>query len=443
MHPGQALGALLLVFLAVTANSQQPPPEEFISVVGRFGVMLPSNYAEHKPYVALSIGNDNLSGALFRWVLDSDQAVVSYAVGSVDFETKAAVYLQALRDAYAQKTVQGTIIGEKKTSLAGHPGLIFVVENKTGRSMAWAYLVKNRVYLMSLTLNHSTQTEAHVKLMSTVRFLSLKDLEPRLTKLVDELTPEPLPQEPANARPTTDAQDVSLKGRVKTVITERERYFGEFLFGERDLVSVENYDQAGNLTRTVLYRASLPEAVRAYGTLKGERVFREVRKFPDIVLAGDRPKVDKAPKPEPKLFKLKYKYDRDGQLLELRVIREEGKELESSVYNPKAKTVERTFDVAYGLFAGTFEAEASKMVSTLDSNGHSIEDAFQVRDGQTYTSDFVGGQRIEGYKPRYKTEKIKHEYELDQHGNWIRQKTISMKDNRATSITYRTINYYE
>src|SRR5215510_12119893 len=275
MRPGRVLGALLLVFLAVTANSQQSPPEEFISILGRIGVMLPSNYAEHKSSVNLSIGENKLTGDIYRWVLDSDQAVISYAWGSIDFESQPDIYLQALRDNYALKTVQGTIIGEKNTSLAGHPGLIFVVENNTGRSMAWAYLIKNRVYLMSLTLNDSTQTEAHVKLMSTVRFLSLKDLEPRLTKLVNELTPDALPQEQANSRPTTDAQDVSLKGRVKTVITEREPYYGELLFGERDLVSSDNYDQSGNLTRAVLYRASLPEAIRVYGTLKGERVFRE------------------------------------------------------------------------------------------------------------------------------------------------------------------------
>jgi hypothetical protein len=288
--------------------------------------------------------------------------------------------------------------------------------------------------------------------MSTLRFLSLKDLEPRLTELVNELTPEPLPQAPANTRPTTDAQDVALKGRVKTVITERERYFGELLFGEHDLVSVENYDQSGNLIRTVVYGTSLPQAVRVYGTLKGERVFREVRKFPDVVLDMGRHKasVGKAPKPEPMLFKIKYKYDRDGQLLELRIVREDGLEFESAVFNAKARTVEHAYNVAYAYFGNTGDQEASRTISTLDSNGYPIEDAFKISDIRPYTSDFIGRQRIDdkpqhtdNYRSPTRTEKIKYEYELDEHGNWIKQKTISMKDKRPTSVTYRTIVYYE
>ena len=73
-----------------------------------------------------------------------------------------------------------------------------------------------------------------------------------------------------------------------------------------------------------------------------------------------------------------------------------------------------TFDSAYGFFGGGFGFENNKTVSTLDANGHAIEDAFRVRDGSN-------------------------------HGNWIKQKTFALKDKGPvpTYITYRTITYYQ
>lgn len=436
----------LIAVAAIGAKGQQPAPEEFISIYGRFGVMLPGNYAEHK-YIDFTLGEEKLRGSFYRWVLGSDQAMITFAAGSIDFEANADIYLKALRDNYAQTTARGNVIGEKSTSSGGHAGLIFIVENSTGRTMVWTYLIKNRVYLMSMTLNDATRMEEHVQLMSTIRFLSLKDLEPRLAKLVSELTPEPLPQEPANDRPTTDAQDLFLKGPVKTIVTEQEPYHNGLLFGERNLVSLEDFNERGNLVKSVLYLGTLPEAVRWYGTLKGERVFREMRRFPDIVLAGSRPQqkdsVTKAPRPEPKDFKLKYKHDANGQLVEMRVIRPEGKELESFVYNSKKKTIEHTLDPAYGIMAGTFDVEKSKVTSTLDDNGHAIEDAYRVRDGAIYVSRTGPDIKVQGYEPRYKTEKVKYEYELDQRGNWTKRTTFSSTTDKPMAVTYRTITYYQ
>jgi hypothetical protein len=298
-------------------------------------------------------------------------------------------------------------------------------------------------------LKDGAKMEEHVKLLSTFRFLNRRDLEPRYAKLIAELTPAPWPQESPADRPTTDTQDVSLKGPVKQVLTEREGYFGDLLFDDRDIISIEDYDQRGNLIKSILYTGDLPRAVRAYGHKKGERVFREIRRLPDIVLASDskqkKDSVTKAPEPESREFKIKYKYDRDGKLLESRVVREDGKELESFVYSSKNKTVEHTIDSAYALFGGTFALEEDKIVSTLDANGHSIEDAYRVREGANPVSRYAGGKYIQDYEPRYRTEKVKHEYELDAHGNWIKRKTFALKDKGsvATSITYRTITYYQ
>ncbi len=66
------------------------------------------------------------------------------------------------------------------------------------------------------------------------------------------------------------------------------------------------------------------------------------------------------------------------------------------------------------------------ITDALDANGNSIEDAYRVRDGATPISRYDGDKYIQSYEPRYKTEKVKHEYELDDHGNWIKRKTFAL-----------------
>jgi hypothetical protein len=209
------------------------------------------------------------------------------------------------------------------------------------RSMIWTYLLKNRVYLMSLTLDDNARTEEHLKLMSTFRLLSPQDIEPRVTAMVEELTPERLPLEPAPSRPTTDAQDAALKGRVKSVTTESEPYVDESLYGARVLVSVENYDEQGNIVKTVAYENSRPARMRVYGIHKGDRAFREttrVWKSPTDSKDNNN-SVAEEPKPEQELYTIKYKYDSAGNLLEMRVLRDDGKVMESAKYYLKSKTV--------------------------------------------------------------------------------------------------------
>ena len=70
--------ALLLLTAAIGASGQHADQEEFVSVLGRFGIMLPANYAEFKTNLDLSIGENKFYGAMYRWALDSDQAVISY-----------------------------------------------------------------------------------------------------------------------------------------------------------------------------------------------------------------------------------------------------------------------------------------------------------------------------------------------------------------------------
>ena len=436
------LSGLVLLTVAIGANGQQKAEEEFVSATGQFGIMLPPNTPDYDS-VRLKIGDNKLIAWAYRWQLDKEQAVVIYAIGKVDLESKADFYLETFRDTYAP----GSVRNQKKTSFAGHPGLVSVVDSKTGSAMIWTYLLKNRLYLMSLTLDDKSRTEDHLKLMSTFRLLSRKDIEPRLTAMVEDLTPTAMAQASALSRPTTEAQDAALKGSVKTVITESEPYLDGSLIGAVEMVSVENYDEHGNLEKTVHYEDSLPRRVRLYGSYSGERAFREITQIDHWADSQDKNISGiSAIKSEPKVYTIKYKHDPDGKLLQMRVLRDDGKEMETASYNLKAKTVTHRYDSDYLLI----RKRLLKMVSTLDANGLSTEDAYEVKGPTTFNERFhfspaFGFSFFDDSYEHFRTDKERYEYKFDTRGNWIQRKTFTVKDKQTVSIamTYRTIVYYQ
>ena len=430
---------LLIAAAAIGTTGQQPSQDEFVSIVGRFGIMLPSQYAEFRANTELSVAGETLKGSMYRWVLDSDHLVVSYATATGDLEPKADVFLKALRD-NLQKSSQGKVVSEKSTTLSGHPGRELVLESNGNRAMAWTYLFKNRVYLISLTATDATKTEEHVKLISTFRFVNREELQPRYAKVIEALTPPALPADPPVNRPTTDAQDAALKGPVKQILTEKEQAVGTTLLGERDLVSLEDFDQRGNLTRRVEYLDQLPHAVRTYGHVNGNRVFREIRKFPNVVMPvqGRHSSIVQVPG-EPKDFIVKHKHDNDGRLLELRIFTDTGSQFEARVYSSNGKRLEHTYHEGYEAFGPMFGK--STKVSKLDDNGNPVETSERKQAGTRPNTRTVGGQIYTDREAVFRTETAKHEYELDVRGNWI--KRITKDSVRGPSVTYRTITYYQ
>src|SRR4051812_13952190 len=82
---------LVLLTVAIGANGQQKAEEEFVSATGQFGIMLPPNTPDYDS-VRLKIGDNKLIAWAYRWQLDTEQAVVIYAIGKVDLESKADFY---------------------------------------------------------------------------------------------------------------------------------------------------------------------------------------------------------------------------------------------------------------------------------------------------------------------------------------------------------------
>jgi hypothetical protein len=452
-HFGRIYLVLILMMAALTAFGQQGQPDEFVSVLGRFGITMPAPYVEYRPFIELrTTAGQKFSTATYRWILDSDQVVVSYGAGSINLEDpkQRDTFLTGMKNEYVAKAGHGSLLAEKPTTLGGHPGIVFGLDSDGGRVIVWIYAVKNRFYVLSLSVNEPEKKDAHVKTVTTFRFLSSEDLEPRYKQLVEQLTPLPLTEPPLSKRLANDLQDVRLNGQVKAVITEEEKFEGTELFDDRARTSVDYYDETGNLTKSEQYSGGLPQAVRMYGYVKGDRAYREMRRLPDLILKTNDPKkkdnVTKQPT-EIKIFKIKYKYS-GNQLLEIQVNREDGEEFEKYVFTPKDNRVEHTFDRAYIMFflRDTIFAK-DKVISQLDDKGIALEDTVMTPSGRTDDASqaIPGAGYVNIYKQRYDSQKIKYSYEFDQQGNWIKRTAIVVtkdKGDVADHVTYRKITYY-
>lgn len=424
----------------------QSSTEDFVSIAGRFAIKLPGNYADYKTFALSEIGGKKLTGSTYRWNLGQDQATASYGAADIDLEASASAeaYLTAVKDDFVKKTA-ATVVGERKTSLEGHPGLIFILQSESGRTMYWTYLVRNRLYFLSLSLTDAERLQENVKTISTFRLATAAELDARNAALIDQLTPEPFPAESRDGRPTTDAQDMGLKGKVKFIVVEGEEFSSGAPVGFRGRGFDMTFSEAGDITKVVDYNGVMPESVRVYGYLKGERVYRERRKEKRLVLVGS--KEEKNPEPEKiktELIKVKYKFDNTGRLMEMRVIDESGNEREKFVYG--SGKIEHTYNPVAGIpyLDKLGGSNKTKDVDVLDANGFPTETTRTVPDAPETSYTTIGGQLQQISRPRTKTEKYKYQYELDSKGNWIKRTTFSVKDGAETAVrvAYRTITYY-
>jgi hypothetical protein len=443
MNPLIRFSFFVVVMTSVlTTSGQQAESTHFVSIVGRFGIALPQNEAVQKPFIKFEISGQKFSGSGFQWELDSEKVAVDFADGALDLESpsQAEVFLKSVRDDYSKKTGQASLVGEKRTSLQGHSGLIFIVQSDSNRTMGWLYLVKNRFYLMTLSLSDPAKTQEHVTLVSSsFRILARSDVEPRYYQLADKLTPSPLPQEASSLKMTSDLQDWGLKGKIKQIITEKEDYFGTELFDVRNIESVDYYNEQGNLVKSISSPGGIPTGVRVYGYLSGERVYRERKTPPVIIIAGSSSQkqgtTTRGTEPQDKTYKVRYKFDKIGQVLEMRVVRDDGQEMETYVFARDKRKIEHTFLVLPEAFNALFTA---RVVSALDTNGNIIADDQYRREAPERVVTSVGGQLIQGEKERFKIDRITYKYEFDSQGNWIKRTAYSITTKKGEMIENTT-----
>jgi hypothetical protein len=282
----------------------------------------------------------------------------------------------------------------------------------------------------NLLMSKTNQVFISLLLLAIFSIFGYAQKSPRVdfAKKIEEATPKPLPQTPIVNRLTSDAQDDSLKGKVKSLVEEREGLTGiEKPIGKR-LSLIADFDEQGNSLREVYFEyRGRPYNVRVYGYIDNQRVsLSKSINFGDELHTAGRPKAENKNKPDTR-YDLRYEYKYEtGKLAEMQLFDNKGSKSMRYVYKYKQNQMEK---LAY-----TDDDELnSKYIYIFDEKGNeSGRIDFNVRQPQIPESN----------KFRYQNAIF------DEKGNWTKRTFSKLEvENgkevyKPIAIEYRTITYY-
>ena len=443
-----ALLALLLTFVIGSyaptlaqgfgVEKKNPPTltgsESFTSIEGRFTISLPQEISGFSPVSFDTPEGRVTAGDSYSWALEG----ANFEIGYMDVPTPVAsaedakAILHKGADAIIASAVSrgGTLVSRSDISLAGNAGHEIKVETPQLFILARFYAVGQRVYQLTAVSKKEPQLqESALKALDSFRLLTPADIEAAMQKKIAEATPSPLPQEPIAPKLKSDAGDEGLKGKVKVVAEESEDLSGTWTVGRRKPSHTSYYNERGNLVRTVMFDwKGNPFDFTAFGYIDGVRAsklnsIRYEYDPPPMMMAS--PAGEPARKLDPRYsYKLAYKYDDKGRLVERLRYWNDGRLGSRTVINYKDDKRET---LSYGV-NGELN---NKYVETLDAKGNVVETAYYdtkadtVRDRYSYVYD-----------------------SFDAQGNWTKKTSSKWvaKEGQGQfvpgSVAYRTITYF-
>lgn len=250
-----------------------------------------------------------------------------------------------------------------------------------------------------------------------------------LTRIADA-TPAPLPQA-GERKKTTDAEDLRLKGKVKSVTEELEDLSGTWEAQGRHFWWIAEFDERGDFVRRIAFdNRGYPMEVEAYGYVDGVRASKNQQvKGRNVITGGPPPGVVVSTnKKRDDRFTYKYEFVySNGNLIEMRYMLSNGEPGNRVTYERKGNQLE---EIIYD-HAGV---QNRGYVHVFDKKGNEIEE--QTINGFYYRSH------------RGETKQFKYE-SFDKIGNWTKRITLKAVNEggkefyKPWSVTYRTITYYK
>lgn len=423
---------------SIAGNPQKSfDSETFTTLEGRFSISLPEQPHGFQP-LSSDTPNGRVRGNAYNWTMPEARFSAGYT--DMLWDTKddpnisKSVY-DYIRNNLVSKaaTANGKLISERDVTLAGNLGRELKFEFPDGLFIDRIYLVKGRLYQVMATLKgEQLQKElAATRILDTFKVLTQSDIDAGLRQKIAKAQPSPLPQEPAVKKSKSDAEDQGIRGKVKTIVSERADLSvvdGKTIEGKREPASAEYYNESGNLLRSESYDwQGNPRDITVYGYIDGDRAsnYKSIRYEydPPPPMAPPAPASQPKPTYDPR-YSNKYRYKYEGaRMVEKLLFGNDGKLRLRYVYNYKGNQKEELVYKADGELN-------QRYLSVLDKRGNEVEEtSFNVKDDSVRS-------------------KYSYSYEFDSKGNWIKRVTSKWvtKDGKSyfepAWVTYRTITYY-
>jgi YD repeat-containing protein len=421
---------ILLVFVSAPAQD----PNSFASGIGGFGIDLPKTGVSVKELPAAGGGLKSY-GRSYSWPgAGRYGCTIAYRKFKTDKPLTPAqktAILNAARKSYlGYPPAKGFSYISKPYDFHGSKGIELRISNPEGGSIVRLFTTAKRLYEVRAFPGKQKDIAGALKLMDSFRLLAADEL---MAAKVEEAA-QPLPQVPPADKPKSDAEDNSLKGKVKSVLTDGF----DVKQNRRWRAGEQHYDERGNLLKEIDFYDGYPSSVTMWGYIDGRRASKAVKiEFEDDQdqpyehtylrnrLSESEEEKDPGIRKDTRFTnRYEYKYDALGRMTERRVYRNSGKLEILSVFEYKDNRIAMI----------SFDDESKKtpvdvVVGETDAAGNMI--SFAALDGAGI--------------PHYYTT---YTYEFDPRGNWVVKRsfkpdTVDDKDVTVLkNIEYRTIAYY-
>lgn len=435
MQSRVVLNAILIALLScnVVAQRAEESPSvvgahQFVALEGRFSVALPQqNHAYTELVVPTPFGD--AKGSFYQWAMKEGTFGAGYAEAAqpLDSPEVAPQVFDKLREELKKlaTTANGTVSEAKPIKLGEYPGIEQRLRTFTGLLIQRTYLVSRRAYqVIAVTKNTQQMYETvNAGVLDSFKILNETDVAAALAREVAKAEPSPLPQTPVPPREGSDAGDENLRGRVKSVLTERQDLGNPSAVQKRQRSLFAIYNEQGNKVRTEAYdsRGNLA-TITVYGYIDGSRVSNSetIRHEYDLGGVGPGPGTSKR---DPRYqLRFTFKYDDKKRLTEFTRFRNNGDVILRYVYKYDGKQMEESVYLMDGKLTRT-------NTSILDDKGNEVEEILYERSGAVrMKQSFV--------------------YEFDAKGNWTRRtasKVVTIdghEELQPQTVYYRTITYY-
>jgi hypothetical protein len=372
-------------------------------------------------------------GGQYKWTTAEATITVSqlYITSGEGFDSKESYEgLEIQMKELLLSKIRGAFVSSKPIRLSDYRGveIVFILPNGV-KGISRVYASGRRQYMTNAFITAKTvegETLA-IGALDSFRILTDADRKDEITRRVEAATPKDLPQSPVPARSDSDAKELGLKGRVKTVVSERE-YIRYPQPSERSKNLEAHFNESGNLIKSITfdYRHN-PDMISVFGYLDGARVQKNgwvtYEYDPPPPMAVPLPPGTKPPFRDQRYSsKYIYVYDKDNRRIEKKIFDNTGELTSRSTYTYEGnKREEIAFDRK--------GEQRVKTIETLDSNGRVIEEK----------------EIVPSYPESIRTFKYES---FDSNGNWTVRTVTGKRGNRDGTfsdyayIEYQTLTYY-
>lgn len=400
--------------------------EVFVCVEGAYSIALSTDIRSRSPIP--QVKDVSLGGFEYGWKKD----IGAFLVGVEELISSSPTFKKALENAgnkYIEKitSIYGKLISRKEFPFDGGSGLDIRMQMPDGEiRLRRIILAGNRLYTITSAWRGNENGEAQLKIFDSFKVIDSKAI---IAQKVKEATPKPLPQTPVVKKQRTDAEDVGLKGKVKSVTLLKEDLTLTWSVGGVQTYSEDFYNESGYLIKLVSYYKGSSNSIWVFGYLDGMRVSdgKMIDYDGDLfgmVIIGTAEKKEKKTLDTRYYNKYEYKYDDKKRLIEKAVYGNDGELRHKIVYLYDGNKVEETTTNGEGKINW-------KIIEVSDEKSNLIEKTFVISGGSSSGTT---------YKYTYQS--------FDEKGNWTKR-TVSGKEPKygggfkeQNYVEYRNIMYH-